>query len=75
MAHAQQTGFIRLMRDIVFPSNGTVLEIGSYEVNEKGNLRSIFSGAAIPGRFWSKGRVSMSSHLGMKLILRRTASM
>jgi SAM-dependent methyltransferase len=49
MAHAEQTGFIRLMRDLVFPSNGTVLEIGSYQVNEKGNLRSIFSGCSYTG--------------------------
>jgi SAM-dependent methyltransferase len=48
MAHAEQTGFIRLMRDLVFPSSGTVLEIGSYQVNEKG-LRSIFSGCSYIG--------------------------
>jgi SAM-dependent methyltransferase len=49
MAHAEQTGFIRLMRDFVFPSNGRVLEIGSYQVNESGSLRAIFSGCSYTG--------------------------
>ena len=47
MAHAEQTGFIRLMRDLVFPSSGNVLEIGSYQVNESVSLRSIFPAVAI----------------------------
>ena len=46
MAHAEQTGFIRLIRDYVFPSTGTVLEIGSYQVNDIGSLRAIFSGCS-----------------------------
>jgi SAM-dependent methyltransferase len=49
MAHAEQTGFIRLMRDLVFPSSGNVLEIGSYQVNESVSLRSIFSGCSYIG--------------------------
>jgi SAM-dependent methyltransferase len=50
MAHAEQTGFIRLIRDLVFPSSGSVLEIGSYHVNESGGgLRSIFSGCSYTG--------------------------
>ena len=48
MAHAEQTGFIHLMRDLVFPSSGSVLEIGSYQVNENG-IRSIFSGCSYTG--------------------------
>ena len=49
MAHLEQTGFIRLMRDFVVPSNGNVLEIGSYQVNEDGRLRAIFSGCSFTG--------------------------
>ena len=49
MAHPEQTGFIRLMRDFVFPSSGSVLEIGSYQVNEDGRLRAIFSGCSYTG--------------------------
>ncbi len=49
MAHPEQTGFIRLMRDFVFPSDGSVLEIGSYQVNENGSLRAIFSGCRYTG--------------------------
>jgi SAM-dependent methyltransferase len=49
MAHAEQTGFIRVMRDFVFPFNGSVLEIGSYQVNEIGSLRQIFSGCSYTG--------------------------
>jgi SAM-dependent methyltransferase len=56
MAHAEQTGFIRLMRDYVFPSNGSVLEIGSYQVNDIGNLRAIFSGCGYTGVDLIEGR-------------------
>jgi SAM-dependent methyltransferase len=49
MAHPEQIGFVRLMRDFVFPSNGNVLEIGSYQVNEIGRLREIFSGCLYTG--------------------------
>jgi SAM-dependent methyltransferase len=56
MAHAEQTGFIRLMRDFVFPSHGTVLEIGSYQVNENGSLRAIFSGCSYTGVDLIEGR-------------------
>jgi hypothetical protein len=33
----------------VFPSSGSVLEIGSYQVNESGSLRAIFSGCSYTG--------------------------
>jgi SAM-dependent methyltransferase len=49
MAHSEQIEFIRLMRDFVFPSCGSVLEIGSYQVNEIGRLREIFSGCSYTG--------------------------
>jgi hypothetical protein len=49
MAHAEQTGFIRLIRNLVFPSSGSVLEIGSYQLNESVSLRSIFSGCSYTG--------------------------
>ena len=56
MAHPEQTGFMRLMRDFVFPSNGNVLEIGSYQVNENGSLRAIFSGCSYTGVDLIEGR-------------------
>ncbi len=49
MAHLEQIGFVRLMRDFVFRANGNVLEIGSYQVNEIGRLRAIFSGCSYTG--------------------------
>jgi hypothetical protein len=49
MAHSEQVGFIHLMRDFVFPSYGNILEIGSYQVNEIGRLREIFSGCSYTG--------------------------
>jgi SAM-dependent methyltransferase len=49
MAHPEQTGFIRLIRDLVFPYSATVLEIGSYQVNDNGSLRSILSGCSYTG--------------------------
>ena len=55
MAHAEQIGFIRLIRNLVFPSSGSVLEIGSYQVNESGSLRAIFSGCSYTGVDWAEG--------------------
>jgi SAM-dependent methyltransferase len=49
LAHPEQTSFISLVRDFVFPFEGKVLEIGSYQVNEDGLLRAIFSGCSYYG--------------------------
>jgi SAM-dependent methyltransferase len=49
MAHPEQISFVRLMRDFVFPSEGNVLEVGSYQVNQIGRLREIFSGCRYTG--------------------------
>jgi SAM-dependent methyltransferase len=45
MSHPEQLGFVRLMRELLCPSGGKILEIGSYNMNEPdvGN-RAIFSG-------------------------------
>jgi SAM-dependent methyltransferase len=49
MAHSEQIGFVRLMREMVFPRDGKVLEIGSCQVNQIGRLREIFSGCDYTG--------------------------